>query len=579
MKTSLNISFVKGYAFGLSHSSLLISSDARFSYRGCLGLVDNPLGIDSAICIDDSLLRLVQDYTSLWDFVAFSGISNFLFYDSSTVFLSIPFLQPSKAVALIDSMLKIDLLEDSDVRTDSVNELVKEAKSFLPSGQNTIHFLRAAQELGIPWRILCVMRGESFVQYGEGARFRLMNSSLSDLDSPLGVKIVRDKSITSQYLHSLGYPIQPHARVSSVDYALTFAHERFPVVVKPVGADRGKGVEVDIRTENDLKVIAESLLKQFKDIMVEKYILAIDYRLYVFQGQLIWAHRRVPPHLTGDGVKSISELLEVENLKRLSADSSLKPIPDDRNFSQSLEDQGLSPDSILPLGRRCKVGTLGLVSRGGHTEACYGEVHPDNAELAVDCCRQVGICLGGVDLLIPDISVSWRKSVAHICEINAIPQLGILTQSHLYKLILESLVKNGSLPSILIVMASESSCMESISGWLSALTSRMGFHLWSSWSIDNDNVNPFFDRRADSCVALMRYEDVFAIGTPLVRFDQVFVEDTVSASVSASQLNCFSQYCRENVLSEFVGEESLKSMLLPALSLLSQRKNNFDSVV
>ena len=578
MKTNLNISYIKGYAFGLSHPSLLISSNEKFSYRGCLGLVDDSSGIDSEICIDDSLLRLVKDYTSLWDFVAFSGASNFLFYSSSKVFLSNPFLPSSKAVELIDSMLKIDCLGDSDVRTDSVNELVKEAKAFLPSDQNTIHFLKAARELGISWRILLRIKGKHFIQYGEGARLSLMNSSLSDLESPLGVSIVKNKSITSQYLHSLGYPIQPHICVSSVDYALTFAHEQFPVVVKPVGADRGEGVEVDIRTENDLKVIAESLLKQYKTIMVEKYISAIDYRLYVFQGQLIWAHRRVPPRLTGDGVKSISKLLEVENLRRLSADSSLKPIPEDRNFSQCLEDQGLNPDSILPLGISCKVGSLGLVSRGGHTEACYGEVHPDNAELAIDCCRQVGICLGGVDLLIPDISISWRKSVAHICEINAVPQLGTMTQSHLYKLILESLVKNKCLPSILIILASGSSYMESLRKWLSDLSLLMGFHIWSSWSVSNNKVNPLFDRRADSCVALMRCEDVFTIGAPLMRFDQVFVDQMISNSVSANQLKCFSQYCTENVLTEFESEESLKTMLLPALSLLYQRKNNFDSL-
>ena len=120
--------------------------------------------------------------------------------------------------------------------------------------------------------------------------------------------------------------------------------------------------------------------------------------------------------------------------------------------------------------------------------------------------------------------------------------------------------------------------MESLGKWLSDLSFLMGFHIWSSWSVSNNKVNPLFDRRADSCVALMRCEDVFTIGAPLMRFDQVFVDQMISNSVSANQLKCFSQYCTENVLTEFESEESLKTMLLPALSLLYQRKNNFDSL-
>ena len=420
------------------------------------------------------------------------------------------------------------------------------------------------------------LQGSPVVQYGEGACLKIFSSSLSEADSYLGVQIAQNKSLTSRYLSSLGYPFQPHATIASLDQALRFARQHFPVVVKPVGADRGEGVEVDIRTENVLQKVASKLLKKYKSVMIEKYISAIDYRLYVFQGKLIWAHRRVPPHLTGDGIKSVSKLLEAENLRRLSAGFRLKPIPEDRNFFQCLMDQGLSPDSVLPLGVRCRVGSLGLVSRGGFTEACYEEVHPDNAQLAADCCRQIGLCLGGVDLLIPDISVSWRESIAHICEINAVPQLGTLTQSHLCRLILESSLKNASIPSILIIMAAQSSLMDCISRWLSALSPRFGFRLCAS-SCDSDvALQPLMDRRTRSCVALLSRDEVLAIGAPLIRFDQVFVDRAIVAS--PGQLSCFNRYCRDSVLEEFEGEENLKRLLVPALSLLSQRQLNVDCV-
>ena len=214
---------------------------------------------------------------------------------------------------------------------------------------------------------------------------------------------------------------------------------------------------------------------------------------------------------------------------------------------------------------------MGLVAGGGHTESCYKEVHPDNANLAIDCCRQLDICLGGVDLLIPDISVSWRESIAHICEINAKPQLGTLTQSHLYRLVLESLVGNACIPSILIIVGSNASKIESISKNLALLSATFGFCFLFSGCEGETICDPFSDRRVRSCVVLINFAELFVDGVPLPGFDKVFVDCEISSYLSENKLNCLNQFSKDgSEFLEFDGVEEFLKLIAPALSHLSQ---------
>ena len=571
MKADLKVSIVKNFAFGLAHPSLGISAGMNFNYKGLFDPPHDPSFSDCELASDNnkSLSMLIRDYVRLWESVAFSGAIDFVFYDSHKAFLSSPFLPEQLAVKLIAAMVTADSLEVSTDKLVLIDSVIEKAKSFLPGGQNPLHFLKAASEIGLPWKI--ISRDNNFViQYGEGARLRLMTSSMSELDSPIGTRIVSNKAITTQYLKRLGYPVQPHVCVNTIAQALKFASNHYPVVVKPVNAERGEGVEVDIRDERELRIILQVSLKKYKSIIVEKYISAVDYRLYVFQGQLVWAHRRVPPSLMGDGTSTILELLNAENVKRFSSRSNLKSIPENRNFFQCLQDQGLKSDDILAVGDVCKVGSLGLVARGGHTEACYDEVHPDNAKLAVDCCKQLGICLGGVDLLMQDISVPWHNSVAHICEINSRPQLGSLTQSHLYGLILTRLIENGCIPSILIILDSKSPIYQSVVQRLSLLSSQVGFYFSYSQRAQKSYRDPFLDRRVFSCVALMNFEELHADGAPLSSFSQVCVDREILSSMTVRQIACLDGYCRGESVVEFNGEKELIKMILPTISLLSQ---------
>jgi len=80
------------------------------------------------------------------------------------------------------------------------------------------------------------------------------------------------------------------------------------------------------------------------------------------------------------------------------------------------------------------------------------KIHPDNRALAERAAHLVGLDLAGIDLLIPDISVSWRESGALICEVNAQPQFGSITAGHVYREILQTQLRGeGRIPSIALL--------------------------------------------------------------------------------------------------------------------------------
>jgi len=57
-------------------------------------------------------------------------------------------------------------------------------------------------------------------------------------------------------------------------------------------------------------------------------------------------------------------------------------------------------------------------------------VHPDNRLLAERAARVIGLDVAGVDLLIPDVSRSWREVGGAICEVNAQPGMRVHWLAH-----------------------------------------------------------------------------------------------------------------------------------------------------
>ena len=318
--------------------------------------------------------------------------------------------------------------------------------------ENVLHFLKAAFKEGIPF-----LKFPGLVyQFGYGSLSRLLDSSFTEESSQISAALARNKSVTLEILSGAGIPIPKHANVKHPSGAVRFANNYgFPIVIKPGDKDGGVGVTVDIQNENEINEAFKKASEFSNHIVVENYILGNDYRLVVFRGQLIWAIRRVPAHVIGDGISSIKELISIENKKKLRDVNSLaplKPLELTDETMRLLKKQGVDENHIPKLDEIIYLKKQGNIAAGGTPFQVFDKVHEDNRNLAIRAAEILRLDLAGIDLLMPDITQSWRDVGGAICEVNAQPMLGSLTSSHLYaKIIMELIPKKGRAPTNIII--------------------------------------------------------------------------------------------------------------------------------
>jgi cyanophycin synthetase len=86
--------------------------------------------------------------------------------------------------------------------------------------------------------------------------------------------------------------------------------------------------------------------------------------------------------------------------------------------------QGLNADSVPAAGQVVPLRSTANLSTGGTATDVTDLIHPDNREMAVRAITAIGLDVGGVDFLCPDIAESYKAAEnagAGICEVNAAP--------------------------------------------------------------------------------------------------------------------------------------------------------------
>lgn len=337
---------------------------------------------------------------------------------------------------------------------DNLTKSIERLARCNPKGSNTSKFIQAAFERGIPMTEL----PGGVIQYGNGRKARWMDSSLTDVSSTLSTSYCRSKQLTAQMLRAHGLPVPPHALADTVERAIAIAAQlQYPVVVKPADQDGGVGVSAGLETATEVRDAYANAQQFSRKILIEKHIEGRDYRITVLNGKAIWAVERIPGGVTGDGLSSVTQLVEQANQDPRRGKGPHKPLKYltlDAEALALLKKQGLHAENVPSAGQFVRLRRAANIASGGTPVAVFDRMHPDNAVLAQRAAQAVRIDLAGIDLLIPDIAVSWKISGAAICEVNAQPNIGQITAPHLYGEILSQLIDgNGRIPVIAVIGA------------------------------------------------------------------------------------------------------------------------------
>lgn len=159
---------------------------------------------------------------------------------------------------------------------------------------------------------------------------------------------------------------------------------------------------------------------------MEKHIWGKDYRVLVVGDQVVGVAERRPPSVTGDGIHSLAELVELENSKPFRGkghEKAMTEIQIDSVSREYLDKVGLSSDYVPPLGQVVLLRANGNLSTGGTARDCTREIHPDNKAIAIKAARIIGLEVAGIDMVADDISRSISPGYGAIIEVNAAPGL------------------------------------------------------------------------------------------------------------------------------------------------------------
>jgi cyanophycin synthetase len=298
---------------------------------------------------------------------------------------------------------------------------VAERQAFGPSTQA---ILDEAASRDIPFIRL---DRHSLVQLGQGVHQQRIRATMTSRTSGIAIDIASDKNLTNRLLDAAGLPVPKSEVVRTEDGAVAAAREiGFPCVLKPLDGNHGRGVQLDLRTEADIRrgfgpALAES---RSHDLVVETFIAGNDYRCLVIGGQVAAIAERVPAGVTGDGRHTVAELVEATNAdprRGIGHEKVLTRIAVTEAAIELVHAQGLEMDAIPKRGQRVKLALTGNMSTGGTSIDRTAEAHPDNVEIAEMAARVVGLDVAGIDFICPDITVPVRETGGAIVEVNAAP--------------------------------------------------------------------------------------------------------------------------------------------------------------
>jgi cyanophycin synthetase len=289
-------------------------------------------------------------------------------------------------------------------------------------GPSTASLVKAAEARGIPWIRL---NEHSLIQLGHGRHQKRLQATITSQTQHIAVELASDKEETNRILGDLGLPVPRQALCYRLRYALRAAERiGYPVVLKPLDANHGRGVTTNIRDEAELEKAYDKAKEHSDGVIVETYLQGLDHRLLVIDGKLVAAAKRVPAHVVGDGRSSVEELVAEVNRdprRGVGHEKVLTRISLDAQAERMLAERDMGTDSVPAEGEVVYLQPTANLSTGGSAVDVTDTIHPDNRDMAERAIAALGLDVGGVDFITTDITRSYREVGGGICECNAAP--------------------------------------------------------------------------------------------------------------------------------------------------------------
>ncbi|MCW3124235.1 MAG: cyanophycin synthetase [Flavipsychrobacter sp.] len=317
------------------------------------------------------------------------------------------------AQALIDN-------EPYDLHDDIQN--LREIRENERLGPSTGSIVEEAIRRKIPYIRL---NRHSLVQLGYGANQCRIQATIASTTSSIAVELACDKEETKNLLEASEIPV-PRGRIIYDEEDLQNCIDKigYPIVTKPVNGNHGKGATTNIRTWEDAVEGLRAAKVYGRAVICEKFITGRDFRILVINYKFVAAALRTPAAVTGDGIHTIQQLIDIVNSdprRGYGHEKVLTAIKIDDFTMDMLSKKEYTLDTVLKAGEEMWLKPTANLSTGGTATDVTDFVHPTNVFICERIARIIGLNICGIDIMAEDLSTPITENGGSVLEVNAAP--------------------------------------------------------------------------------------------------------------------------------------------------------------
>lgn len=274
---------------------------------------------------------------------------------------------------------------------------------------------------------------DNFIRLKKGAKTEYVKQATrTSADTYIAPLIMENKEVTKIVLRENNISVPDGISVSSIDVAAgSFQHfSGRDIVVKPKSTNFGKGVVILRKpySKTDFENAIKHAFEHDSSVMIEEFIEGKEYRFLVIDDEVAAILHRVPANVTGDGIRTIEELVTEKNKDPLRGKGYVTPLEKialGQIEKDYLEFQGKSFNTVPQAGETVYLRENSNISTGGDSIDFTDDIIDEYKAIAVQAAKAAGARICGADIIIRDIKAIPEKGNHSIIELNFNPALHI----------------------------------------------------------------------------------------------------------------------------------------------------------
>ncbi|HEY0329588.1 MAG TPA: hypothetical protein VGC77_10855 [Rhodopseudomonas sp.] len=193
-----------------------------------------------------------------------------------------------------------------------------------------------------------------------------------------------------------------HERADALGYLQHLGGRSF---AKPLNGSRGDFAQI-VEGEVALLGYLDEVARYYDAVLLQPVVSGDEHRVFVLGDAVLYAARKHPPALRGDGVRSLRQLLQARE-QALQPHGISAALPDDAALDAILRDGEVWP---IP----------GRMNRSAGGRMVLEAPAPEQAAIALSAVRALGLRVGAVDLFV---NIGAVPGAIRVIEVNANPSI------------------------------------------------------------------------------------------------------------------------------------------------------------